>query len=128
MIFAGIGSRKGVSEQQVLDAIRTALAKHQLDLSSLGGLATASLKRDEIAIQSAARQLGLPLIIIGDAELARAGTDTPSRSELSLALTGVASVSEAAALAAVGEGARLLGPRLLLDSVSCALAISGEVE
>ncbi|MFU0503213.1 cobalamin biosynthesis protein [Pseudaminobacter sp. NGMCC 1.201702] len=128
MIFAGIGSRKGVSEQQVLSAISAALAEYRLDLSSLGGLATASLKRDETAIHSAARQLGLPLIIVDDTDLARAGTETPSRSELSLTLTGVASVSEAAALAAAGEGARLLGPRLLLDSVTCALAISGEVE
>jgi len=44
---------------------------------------------------------------------------------LSLALAGVPSVSEAAALAAVGEGARLAGPRLATGRVTCAIAYGG---
>jgi cobalt-precorrin 5A hydrolase len=126
MIVMGIGSRKGVSEQQVLNAIHAALAEHNIDLSSLSGVATAPLKREEAAIFSAARQLGLFVTIIDDTALATAGTRTSSHSELSLALTGAPSVSEAAALAAAGDGARLLGPRILLDSVTCAIAISGD--
>ena len=46
-------------------------------------------------------------------------------STLSLALAGVPSVSEAAALAAVGEGARLAGPRLATGRVTCAIAFGG---
>ena len=125
MIVIGIGSRKGVSEEQVLNAILAALAEHDIDLSSLDVVATATLKRQEAAIFSAARQLGLSVIVIEDNALARAGTRTSSRSELSLKLSGVPSVSEAAALAAAGDGARLLGPRLLLDSVACAIAVRG---
>lgn len=128
MIVAGIGSRKGVSERQVLNAIEAALVKHKLVASDLDGLAAAGLKRDETAIQTAARRLGLPLHIIDETELARARTGTLTHSERSLALTGAGSASEAAALATAGEGARLLGPRLLLNSVTCALAISGETQ
>lgn len=128
MIVAGIGSRKDVSEQQVLNAIEAALAEHKLGPSDIDGLATVSLKRDETAIQTAAQRLGLPLHIINETELARAGTGTLTHSERSLALTGAGSASEVAALAAAGEGSRLLGPRVLFNSVTCALAISGETQ
>jgi len=50
------------------------------------------------------------------------GVETITRSERSLAVAGVASVSEHAALAAAGDGARLLGPRTALGHVTCALA------
>ncbi|RJG47162.1 cobalamin biosynthesis protein [Mesorhizobium sp. DCY119] len=126
MIVAGIGSRKGVSEQQVLDAISATLSEYQIKASQLDAIATARLKQHEAAIFSAGRKLGLEVMIIGDAELAEAGKKAPSHSDLSLTLTGAPSVSEAAALAAAGENARLLGPRRVLDSVTCAIAQSGE--
>ena len=49
---------------------------------------------------------------------------TLTHSELSQALAGVPSVSEAAALIAAGEGARLFGPRIVAGPVTCALATS----
>jgi cobalt-precorrin 5A hydrolase len=47
-----------------------------------------------------------------------------THSELSQTVAGVPSVSEAAALAAAGDGARLLGPRIVVGPVTCALATS----
>jgi cobalamin biosynthesis protein CbiG len=47
-----------------------------------------------------------------------------TRSALSLSLAGAPSVSESAALAAAGPGARLLGPRIATGRVTCALAES----
>ena len=41
-------------------------------------------------------------------------------------MTGVPSVSEAAALAAAGPGARLLGPRVAVGPATCALAVTGD--
>jgi cobalt-precorrin 5A hydrolase len=43
----------------------------------------------------------------------------------SLEVAGVASVSEAAALATAGEGARLAGPRIAVGPVTCAIAFGG---
>ena len=49
-----------------------------------------------------------------------------SRSEASRAATGSASASEAAALAAAGPSARLVGPRLAVGAVTCAIAVAGD--
>ncbi len=126
VIVAGIGSRKGVSKEQVLGAINAALGAHDLDLAHLDALATGKLKQHEDAIFQAGRQIRRAVIIIGDAELTEAGKRTESHSALSLEKTGAPSLSEAAALAAAGPDSRLLGPRIARDSVTCAIAISGD--
>ncbi|WP_204349170.1 cobalamin biosynthesis protein, partial [Klebsiella pneumoniae] len=81
---------------------------------------------DEVGIFAAARKLGLEVIVV---EVTAAdepgGEDTLTRSEISLAIAGSSSVSESAALAAAGEGARLLGPRIIVGAVTCAIATSG---
>jgi cobalt-precorrin 5A hydrolase len=50
---------------------------------------------------------------------------TLSHSDASLSLAGTPSVSEAAALAAAGDGARLAGPRIVVGPVTCAIAFGG---
>jgi cobalt-precorrin 5A hydrolase len=54
------------------------------------------------------------------------GASTLTHSELSQSLAGTPSVSEVAALAAAGEGAWLLGPRIVVGPVTCAIATSGD--
>ncbi|MCA0001372.1 MULTISPECIES: cobalamin biosynthesis protein [unclassified Mesorhizobium] len=126
MMVAGIGSRKGVSVEDVLAAIETALEAHGLAMTALSSLATATLKKDEQAIAAAGRTLNLPVIVVDEAALKAASTKALSNSSLSQDLAGTASVSEASALAVAGEGARLLGPRIVLGPVTCAIAISGD--
>jgi cobalt-precorrin 5A hydrolase len=126
MMVAGIGSRKGVSVEDVLAAIETALEAHGLAMTALSALATAPLKQDEGAIPAAGRALSLPVIIVDEVALQAASSATLSHSDLSQALAGTPSVSEASALAAAGKGAQLLGPRTVLGPVTCAVAISGD--
>ena len=59
-----------------------------------------------------------------DLEAASARAET--RSARVLALTGVPSIAEAAALAAAGPAARLILPRIKLGPATCALAVAGE--
>ena len=56
--------------------------------------------------------------------LTLAGDRIETRSERVLALTGLGSVAEAAALAAAGPSAKLISPRLVMGSATCALAAS----
>jgi len=126
MMVAGIGSRKGVGVEDVLAAIETALEAHGLAMTALSALATAALKKDEAAIAAAGRALNLPVIIVDDAALRGVSEATLSHSDLSPEVAGTPSVSEASALAVAGAGAKLLGHRIMLGPVTCAIAISGD--
>ncbi|WP_457150227.1 cobalamin biosynthesis protein [Mesorhizobium sp. P5_C1] len=126
MMVAGIGSRKGVTVEDVLAAIETALETHGLTMTALSALATAPLKQDEKAIFAAGHQLDLPIIIANEAAIEAASSATLSQSVLSQDLAGTPSVSEASALAVAGRGARLLGARTVHGPVTCAIAISGD--
>ena len=124
MIAVGIGSRKGVAANDVLAAIDAALAAHGLTRGEIDRLATAELKRGEPVLSEAGAAIGLELTIVDDEKLEAASRRTLTHSDLSLALSGAPSVSEAAALAAAGPGSHLLGPRLVVGAVTCAIAVS----
>ena len=125
VIVAGIGSRKGVSAAEVGAAVEAALEAHGLERDALSLLATARMKQDEAGIIAAGGTMNLPLILVDDDVLAEMSDLTITRSGASLAVAGTPSVSEAAALAAAGEGARLAGPRTAVGRVTCAIAIGG---
>jgi cobalt-precorrin 5A hydrolase len=113
---AGIGCRRGVGADEVLAAV--AAAREAFAVEALDGLATLAGKRHEAGIRAASGRLGLPLLVVtaGDAALL-------TESRASRAATGAGSASEAAALAAAGTGSRLLGPRVAVGRVTCAIAV-----
>jgi cobalt-precorrin 5A hydrolase len=125
MIIAGIGCRKATSAADIEAVISAALALTGFTRDALDLVATSAEKGTEAGIAAAASSLGVPLVIVPGADLAAAGTRTVTHSERVLALTGVPSVAEAAALAAGGDTARLIAPRIALNGATCALAESG---
>jgi cobalt-precorrin 5A hydrolase len=126
MVVVGIGCRKGVNAEEVLAAVAEAMDHFAVPRRHLDALATGESKLDEGGIAAASARLGLPLQVIGIAELKVADDRAVSCSEKSLELTGVGSVSEAAALAGAGPDSVLLGPRLAVGRVTCAIAVSGD--
>lgn len=124
MIVAGIGCRRGAAREDVLAAIRSALAAAALTLESLDLVATAAEKGGEHGIVAAAAILGRPLVLVPSESLRAAGAGAVTRSERVVALFAVPSVAEAAALAAAGDGARLIAPRRVEGAATCALAES----
>jgi len=126
MIVAGIGCKAGASAQEIDAAIGAALARAGLDSNALKLIATPAGKAGEPGIVAAATERGLKLAVIAQADLESAGAQTVTQSERVLAVAGVPSVSEAAALAAAGPGARLIAPRVAVGPATCALAISGD--
>ena len=124
MIFAGIGCRKGAGGAAVEAAIVAALCACGVGVDKLTAVATSSSKGDEDGIKAAAAALGVPFITMAQSELEAAGGRIVTKSQRVLALTGVGSVAEAAALAAAGSGARLLAQRVVVGTVTCALAQS----
>ena len=68
----------------------------------------------------------MPLIFVALADLEIASARGATWSSRVLALAGVPSVAEAAALAACGPKAKLVLPRMVLGPVTCALASAEE--
>jgi cobalt-precorrin 5A hydrolase len=126
MIVAGIGCKRGAAAGDVEAAIRAALANAGLAAAALDAIATMLGKNDEPGIATAAKTLGVRVIALEQSALEAASARTATRSARVLALTGVPSVAETAALAAAGADARLIAPRLVVGGAACALAVSGE--
>jgi cobalt-precorrin 5A hydrolase len=122
MIVAGVGCRKGATAVQIEAAIAAALARAGRDMAAVRIVATAAAKGDERGIAAAASSIGVPLILVAPDDLAAAGARATTRSQRVLALVGVPSVAEAAALAVGGPAARLIAPRIAVGPATCALA------
>jgi len=122
MMVAGIGCRSGVTVEQVEAALAAALRRDARNGLTLQLIATPAAKTGEPAIRAAAEARGVALAIIGQHDLEAANARTLTHSERSAAAMNVHSVAEAAALAGAGPESRLLGPRMVVGPVTCALA------
>ena len=120
---AGIGCRRGTGSDAVIAAVRA--AEHVLGMMA-ECLATASLKADEAGLLEAAKSLSLSLEIVSQERLEAVASKTMTFSQASLDNAGSPSVSEAAALAAAGENARLVAPRLAVGNVTVAIATTDD--
>ncbi|MEJ8310713.1 cobalamin biosynthesis protein [Agrobacterium larrymoorei] len=123
MIVAGIGCRKGVSPEAVMAALEQASAEHQV---SFAFIATAPIKADEPALLEAATRLGIAFVVVARADFVAAAARTLTHSFLSSKHAGSPSVSEAAALAALGERSWLIAPRMVIGDITVAFATSGD--
>jgi cobalt-precorrin 5A hydrolase len=130
VIAAGFGCRAGCPVEQVLGALGQALAAQGRRLDEVGALYTADFKRSEAGLVLAAESLNRPLIALSVACLRAQSGAALTCSAHTLARFGVPSVAETAALAgasssdgARGSCARLLGPRQVSGSATCALAV-----
>jgi cobalt-precorrin 5A hydrolase len=124
MIVAGVGCKRGAPASDIEAAIRAALARANVSEDALDAVATIAAKSAEAGIKAAAEKLGVAVVKVSEAEMKAASDRTETRSARVLALMGVPTVAEAAALAAAGPAARLLGPRLVVGAATCALAAS----
>ncbi len=121
----GIGARRGVAAQAIVDLVREVASRHGAPLSGLI-LCTLESKAEEAGLHEAAETLGIDLVFLPlEALKARRGA-APTHSPRVQAMFGVGSVAEAAALVGAGPKSRLLAPRVATPYVACALAVSEE--
>jgi cobalt-precorrin 5A hydrolase len=128
MIVAGIGCRRGAAAVDIEAAILAALARAGIRAADLNAIATSTAKETEAGIATAASTFGVGIMPIAEAALKAAGARVATRSDRVLALTGVPSLAEAAALAAAGPSSRLIASRLVVGAATCALASSGAAQ
>ncbi len=117
MTVAGIGFRANATTQ----SLRAALAAAG-GADGVTALATSDAKAKSAVILALATELNLPVIGISAALLAAQTTLTNSARVREK--TGAGSLAEAAALAATGSDARLLGPRTVSPDHMATAAIA----
>lgn len=133
LVVAGIGCRAGVTAAQVEAALAAALAAASAQGAAtrtpalsckftLSSIATPVSKARESAIAAAAAARGVPVTLIAQSALEAANPGTVTHSDHSMSAMNVRSVAEAAALAGAGTNSQLLGPRIVVGPVTCALA------
>jgi cobalt-precorrin 5A hydrolase len=125
MIVAGIGCRRGTPAAAIAAVIDAALACAGVGKDALDIIAAPAAKGHEPGIAATASALGVALVLVPSSELETAGERAVTRSQRVVALMGVPSVAEAAALAAAGATARLLVSRIAIGPATCALATTG---
>lgn len=123
MMVAGIGCRKGVTPDAVGEAIATALERCNVSCSQIDALATEFAKSSEEGIIATADTMAVPLVFVSHSEMNLVAGHAMTSSPRVVAIKGVPSIAETAALAAAGRSARLLAPRVATKTVTCAIAV-----
>lgn len=118
-IIAGVGCRRDCPTEDVLAVVRQACL---VSGRAVRALAAPEFKQNETGLHDAARVLGVPLILVGTADLADAQPRCVTRSAIAERATGAGSVAEGCALAAAGAGSVLILPRITGARATCALA------
>ncbi|HMK91351.1 MAG TPA: cobalamin biosynthesis protein [Methylocystis sp.] len=118
----GVGARSEFGAEDLSALVRETALRFDV---ALAGATLAALKSHEnvAGFAQAAEQLGMRLALFSAEELPRAGLLT--HSQRIERLYGVGSLAEALALAAAGEGASLLAPRVATLRLTCAVAKGG---
>lgn len=120
MTVAGLGFRQGVTCAALADAM--AKARSVAGDCSISAIATHEAKSVHPAVRALAAQLEIPVLAIAAAALSEVDTHTQSRRVAGLYGTG--SIAEAAALAAAGDGARLVCARVISEDGTATAAIA----
>ncbi|KZR86292.1 Cobalt-precorrin-3B C(17)-methyltransferase [Synechococcus sp. MIT S9509] len=105
-IWIGIGCERLSSLELIERAVDRSLESAGMAKEAVAGISSIEAKGDEPALLQLSEQRGWPLRLFGATALADVAVPTPS--EVVKAEMGTASVAEASALLASGEGAQLL--------------------
>ncbi len=118
--IVGIGCRRGVEPQCVIEAVREALRRADVPLQDVRYLASADVKAGEKGLLTAARSLGIPVRFIASEEILACARDF-ARSAFVEEKVNLPAVAEPAALLA-GRRTKLVLSRIVLNGVAVAIA------
>jgi cobalt-precorrin 5A hydrolase len=122
MIAVGVGCKSGVTADDVITLVEEGLSR--VEGETIAGLFTVASKAHESGLAEAAASLSLPLLFLPEIALQKVACRAETRSERVVALFGVPSIAETAALVGAGEGSTLIVPRMSRGGVTCAIAKS----
>ena len=118
----GIGCRRGAEAARLVALVEKVLAEAGISVADLSALATIAGKDAEPAVIALGHHLGLSITCFPPDELEAETPRLANPSDIVFRETGCHGVAEASALAALGEEARLVVPKRVLDGCTAALA------
>lgn len=123
-VVAGIGAKREVSMEDILECINLALKEIGLPIQRIDALATAEIKKDTPAIDAAAQFLERPIKYIDMKTLeSTVHPDLSPPSQAVIEKVGVPGVAEQAALATVGSKGKLIVRKIKYEGkVTAAIA------
>src|SRR6202047_4867092 len=119
-VAIGIGCKRGCSSEAIASLVERAIAA--ACAGAPAALFTHEAKKSEAGLASAAKALGLPLVFLDGLVLRQASLRAATNSPRVMAMFGLPSIAEAAALAGAGPSSVLLAARLSDGGASCAIA------
>ncbi|MGP8321900.1 MAG: cobalamin biosynthesis protein [Methanosarcinaceae archaeon] len=116
-MIIGIGTRRGVTSQEVIDAVNMALHEIDAQCGSVRSLASAAMKKNEAGLLKAAQVLGIGIEFLPHELLNK--FDAPSASQANR--FGLNGVAEPAALA-LSENKELILRKRVYGRITIAIA------
>ncbi len=118
----GVGCERGCDPGELENLARESLAHHGLSPASLACVVSLDVKTDEPAVLALGRVFDVPVRFFDAATLDRETPRLANPSETVFREVGCHGVAEAAALAAAGPTATLIGPKRKSPRATCAVA------
>ena len=123
-VVAGVGCRKGVGKERVLDALEKAFATADTDIKALSIICSAEAKAKERGIHDAARALGVPVKFVYNDRIAKV-EDRLDTSPFVKRSIGIGAVCEPCAYLCAGGCGRFLLNKTAYDGVTISLFLEG---
>lgn len=120
-VAIGIGCGRGCSSEAIAALVEGAIAAASC-AGARASLFTHEAKQNEAGLADAAKTLGLPLVFLDTQVLRNASLRAATNSPRVMAMFGLPSIAEAAALAGAGPSSVLLVARMSEGGASCVIA------
>ena len=120
-IFIGIGCRRGISKEHIIEKLKYVMDKQNLELSAIKMAASAWVKSDEIGLIEAMEELGIPIKFFDKEEILKVEDLVEERSEFVKNQIGVYGVSEPCAYLASSRKGSFLVKKVKLEGVTISI-------
>ncbi|MGE4283632.1 MAG: cobalt-precorrin 5A hydrolase [Clostridia bacterium] len=125
-VVLGIGCRKGISKEKVLEAVKEYLQQLFISIRCIKQIATVDVKKEEQGLIQAAQELGVPLVIIAREQIRQVEQEFEC-SQFVKDTIGVGCVAQPCALLSCSNG-RLIGSRFKKEGVTVAAAVEKQLK
>ena len=120
-IFIGIGCKRGTAKEHIVEKLKYAMDKQNLELSSIKMAASAWVKSDETGLLEAMSELGIPIKFFDKEEILKYENLIEEKSEFVKKTIGVYGISEPCAFMASSGKGKFLVKKMKLDGMTLSI-------